>query len=165
MNILTDIQSKIFEDFKAFEPVLKGWKNGNEKIVFTNGCFDIIHHGHVDSLIKAAELGTKLVVGLNSNQSVERLKGKGRPILDEKARATVLASFSFVDAVVIFPEETPAMLIVHIIPDVLVKGNQYEVHEIAGHDTVLENGGTVERLELVPGISTSEIIKKIKKLS
>lgn len=165
MNILTDIQSKIFENFKAFETLLGDWKNDKEKIVFTNGCFDIIHHGHVDSLIKASEMGTKLVVGLNSNQSVERLKGKGRPILDEKARATVLSSFSFVDAVVIFPEETPAMLIVHIVPDVLVKGNQYKIHEIAGHDTVLENGGTVEQLELVPGISTSEIIKKIKKIS
>lgn len=164
MEDTTDIYSKIFDDYKTFEPFLKEWKAGKERIVFTNGCFDIIHHGHVDSLTRAAHMGTKLIVGLNSDSSVELLKGKGRPIFDERSRATILAAFGFVDAVVIFPEETPAMLIAHIIPDVLVKGKQYAIHEIAGHDTVLENGGEVETLELIAGISTSEIIKKIKKL-
>lgn len=164
MEETADIHSKIFEDFQAFEPRLKEWKTVKERIVFTNGCFDIIHHGHVDSLSKAAQMGTKLVVGLNSDSSVERLKGKGRPILGEKSRATILAAFGFVDAVVIFPEETPAMLVAHIIPDVLVKGKQYAIHEIAGHDTVLENGGEVETLELIAGVSTSDIIKKIKSL-
>jgi D-beta-D-heptose 7-phosphate kinase/D-beta-D-heptose 1-phosphate adenosyltransferase len=164
MEDTTDIYSKIFGDYKAFEPLLKEWKAGKERIVFTNGCFDIIHHGHVDSLTRAAHMGTKLIVGLNSDSSVELLKGKGRPIFDERSRATILAAFGFVDAVVIFPEETPAMLVAHIVPDVLVKGKQYAIHEIAGHDTVLENGGEVETLELIAGVSTSEIIKKIKKL-
>lgn len=164
MEDTTDIYSKIFDDYQAFEPLLKEWKAGKERIVFTNGCFDIIHHGHVDSLTRAAHMGTKLIVGLNSDSSVELLKGKGRPIFDERSRATILAAFGFVDAVVIFPEETPAMLIAHIIPDVLVKGKQYAIHEIAGHDTVLENGGEVETLELIAGISTSDIIQKIKKL-
>jgi D-beta-D-heptose 7-phosphate kinase/D-beta-D-heptose 1-phosphate adenosyltransferase len=160
----TDIQSKIFTDFKSFEFTLKKWKSKNETIVFTNGCFDILHHGHVDSLQKSAAMGTKLIVGLNSDNSVKTLKGESRPILDEQARAMLLAAFVFVDAVIVFPEETPAELIAQIIPDVLVKGKQYEIHEIAGHDTVLNNGGKVKTLNLVPGISTSELIKRIKNL-
>lgn len=159
-----NIDSKIFSDFKSFEDTLKTWKSNKEKIVFTNGCFDLIHHGHVDSLVKSAEKGTRLIVGLNSDNSVKILKGKSRPILNEESRAIILAAFSFVDAVVIFPEETPADLIAKIIPDVLVKGNQYKIHEIAGFDTVLENGGKVEALDLIPGISTSDIIEKIKSL-
>lgn len=159
-----DIQSKIFTNFKSFESTLNKWKSKNEIIVFTNGCFDLLHHGHVDSLQKSAALGTKLIVGLNSDESVKVLKGKGRPVLDEQARAMLLAAFVFVDAVIVFPEETPAELIALIIPDVLVKGRQYEIHEIAGHDTVLNHGGKVETLELIPGISTSEMIKKIKDL-
>ena len=159
-----NIKSKIFPDFKSFEKILKNWKNNKEKIVFTNGCFDIIHHGHVDSLSKSAEMGTKLVVGLNSDSSVKILKGENRPVLSEGSRAIVLAAFVFVDAVIIFSEETPAELIANILPDILVKGNEYEIHEIAGADTVLENGGEVKSLELVPGISTTEIINKIKTL-
>jgi len=162
MNRKTDIFSKIHADFQSFEPELKNWKSQKETVVFTNGCFDIIHHGHIDSLIKSAKMGTRLIVGLNSDESVQLLKGKGRPILNVKSRAAVLAAFSFVDAVIIFHEETPAELIAQILPDVLVKGKQYAIHEIAGHDTVLENGGKVETLELVPGISTSDIINKIK---
>ena len=159
-----NIDSKIFPDFNSFENTLKTWRNNNEKIVFTNGCFDIVHHGHVDSLIKSAEKGTKLIVGLNSDKSVEILKGRNRPILTVESRAIVLAAFSFVDAVIIFTEETPANLVAQIIPDVLAKGNQYKIHEIAGFDTVLAHGGRVETIELVPGISTSDIIDKIKTL-
>lgn len=159
-----NIDTKIFSNFQAFQPTLKTWKKNNEIVVFTNGCFDIIHHGHVDSLQKSAEFGTKLIVGLNSDNSVEILKGKNRPVLNQIARAKILAAFAFVDAVIIFPDETPAELIAQIIPHVLVKGKQYEIHEIAGHDTVLANGGKVETLDLIPGISTSEIIKKIKTL-
>lgn len=159
-----NIQSKIFADFKAFEAELNRWKASKETIVFTNGCFDIIHHGHIDSLVKSAQMGTKLIVGLNSDESVQLLKGKGRPILNEKTRSTVLASLAFVDAVIIFSEETPADLIAQIIPHILVKGNEYAIHEIAGHKTVLENGGKVKTLELVPDISTTDIIKKIKNL-
>ncbi|HPE75017.1 MAG TPA: adenylyltransferase/cytidyltransferase family protein [Draconibacterium sp.] len=159
-----NIDSKIFPDFKSFESTLKTWRSNNETIVFTNGCFDIVHHGHVDSLVKSAEMGTRLIVGLNSDKSVEILKGRNRPILSVMSRAIVLAAFCFVDAVVIFSEETPAELVAQIIPDILVKGNQYKIHEIAGSDTVLENGGKVETLELVPDISTSDIIDKIKTL-
>jgi D-beta-D-heptose 7-phosphate kinase/D-beta-D-heptose 1-phosphate adenosyltransferase len=144
--------------------MLQIWKGSNNTIVFTNGCFDIIHHGHVDSLQKSAALGTKLIVGLNSDESVNRLKGANRPVLNQQARAQLLAAFECVDAVIIFEEDTPAEIIALIIPDVLVKGAQYEIHEIAGHDTVLENGGIVEKLELVDGISTSDLIDRIKKL-
>ncbi len=158
------INSKIFPDFKTFENTLKAWRENNETIVFTNGCFDIVHHGHVDSMVKAAEMGTKLIVGLNDDKSVEILKGRNRPILSVESRAIVLAAFCFVDAVIIFPEETPADLIAQIIPDILVKGNQYQIHEIAGSDTVLAHGGQVKTLDLVPGISTSDIIDKIKTL-
>jgi D-beta-D-heptose 7-phosphate kinase/D-beta-D-heptose 1-phosphate adenosyltransferase len=160
----TNIQAKIFTSFRDFEPLFNTWKANGETIVFTNGCFDVIHHGHVDSLEKSAELGTKLIVGLNSDESVKLLKGFDRPVMDEYARAVILAAFGFVDAVIIFPEETPAELIAQIIPDVLVKGKQYKIHEIAGHGTVLKNGGKVITLDLVPGVSTSDIIQKIKSL-
>ena len=162
MNFKT--KAKIFRDFESFSPLLQIWKGSNNTIVFTNGCFDLIHHGHVDSLQQSAAMGTKLIVGLNSDKSVQMLKGEKRPILGEVERATVLAAFEMVDAVVLFNEETPAELIAKIVPDVLVKGAQYEIHEIAGHDTVLNNGGSVETLELVEGISTSDLIERIKKL-
>ncbi len=159
-----NIDSKIFPDFKSFENTLQTWRTNKETIVFTNGCFDIVHHGHVDSLVKSAEMGTKLIVGLNSDKSVEILKGRNRPILSTESRAIVLAAFCFVDAVIVFTEETPADLIALILPDILVKGNQYKIYEIAGSDTVLAHGGKVEMLELVAGISTSDIIDKIKTL-
>lgn len=156
--------SKIFYDYAELEPVLNDWKGAGEVVVFTNGCFDIIHHGHVDSLMKSAEFGTRLIVGLNSDESVRLLKGKGRPLLEAAARAKILAAFAFVDAVVVFGEETPAEIIAQIIPDVLVKGEEYTLEEIAGHEVVLENGGKVERLKLIDGISTSELIARIKNL-
>ena len=159
-----DICSKIFFDFESFEPKLNEWKASGETIVFTNGCFDIIHHGHVDSLLKSASFGSRLVVGLNSDESVRLLKGEGHPVLDVNARSKMMAAFVFVDAVIVFREETPEQLIGRIIPDVLVKGKEYTLEEIAGHETVLQHGGKVERLDLVPGISTSEMIKRIKML-
>lgn len=159
-----NIEAKIFPDFSSFEPMLKQWKANQETIVFTNGCFDIIHHGHIDSLLKSAEMGTKLVVGLNSDSSVTLLKGLNRPVFDVNARAMMLAALGFVDAVVTFYEETPAELIAQIIPDILVKGKEYAIHEIAGHETVLAHGGKVETLDLVPDISTSLVISKIKLL-
>lgn len=159
-----DISTKIYIDFDTFEARLQEWRDAGEKIVFTNGCFDIIHHGHVDSLLKSASFGTRLIVGLNSDESVRRLKGEGHPVLDVNARSKMMASIIFVDAVVIFEEDTPAHLISRILPDVLVKGKEYALEEIAGHDVVLEHGGKVERLDLVPGISTSEMIKRLKML-
>ena len=159
-----NINSKIYRDLHSFLPILNRWKKENEKIVFTNGCFDIIHHGHIDSLLKSARLGTKLVVGLNSDYWVNKLKGKNRPVFDVTARSMMLAALGFVDAVVIFYEETPAILIERIMPDYLVKGKDYAVHEIVGHETVIRNGGKVITLDLVPDISTSIVIEKIKQI-
>jgi D-glycero-beta-D-manno-heptose 1-phosphate adenylyltransferase len=139
------------------------WKKQG-KVVFTNGCFDIIHLGHVDYLEKARNLGQKLVVGLNTDASVQRLKGKTRPITDEKSRARVMASLSFVDAVILFDEDTPLELISYLKPDILVKGNDYTVETIVGADVVMKNGGKVETVPLVNGYSTSNVIEKIKQL-
>jgi rfaE bifunctional protein nucleotidyltransferase chain/domain len=159
-----DVHSKIYNDFESFESLLKKWRSNGDSIVFTNGCFDIIHHGHLDSLIKSSAFGTRLVVGLNSDNSVKRFKGEGRPVFHIEARSMIMASFVFVDAVVVFEEDTPAELIAQILPDVLVKGSEYELHEVVGYETVLRNGGRVERIDLVPEISTTEIIKRIKRL-
>ena len=140
------------------------WNFKNQKIVFTNGCFDILHLGHIEYLAKAADLGDVLVVGLNSDRSVNRIKGETRPINDEHSRSMVLASLEFVTAVVIFDEETPYELIKTIQPDILVKGKDWKVEEIAGFDIVLAKGGKVETIELTPGYSTTGIEQKILKL-
>jgi D-glycero-beta-D-manno-heptose 1-phosphate adenylyltransferase len=156
------IQSKIFEDAQAFIPVLNAWKQSGEKVVFTNGCFDLVHRGHVDSLAKAAALGDRLIVGLNSDSSVKLLKGENRPLIDQQSRAILLASLLMVDAVILFDEETPYELIGYLVPDVLVKGSEYQIEEIAGFDIVLAAGGKVERIDLTDGFSTSDLIRKIK---
>ena len=132
------------------------------KIVFTNGCFDILHAGHVQYLAKASGLGSRLILGLNTDLSVKRLKGDNRPVLDENARLMLLASLFFVDAVCLFDEQTPLELIKSIIPDVLVKGKDYAVEDVVGYDVVVSHGGKVETIDLVPGYSTSSIIEKIK---
>jgi rfaE bifunctional protein nucleotidyltransferase chain/domain len=162
MKHLEKIKQKIFQDFTSFKPVLDIWKKDLEKVVFTNGCFDILHQGHIDYLSKSADKGNRLIVGLNSDESVRLLKGAWRPVVDQESRALLLASIVFVDAVVIFPEETPYDLISSILPDVLVKGDDYTIPEIAGFDVVLEHGGKVETIELTPGFSTSLLIEKLK---
>ena len=142
---------------------LARWRISSKKIVFTNGCFDIVHRGHIDTLSKAADCGNVLIVGLNSDASIKLLqKGPSRPLQDEQSRAMIMASFQFVNAVVLFDEETPYELIATIQPDVLVKGGDYKVEEIAGHDIVLARGGEVKLIPLVEGYSTSAIEKKIK---
>lgn len=156
------IQSRIFANKEAFYPLMAKWKLAGSSVVFTNGCFDLIHRGHIDSLAKAAAFGDKLVVGLNSDTSVKFLKGKNRPLIDEQSRAVMLASLIMVDAVVVFDEETPYELIKSILPDVLVKGSEYQVEEIVGYDIVLAEGGKVERIDLTEGFSTSSLINKIK---
>jgi rfaE bifunctional protein nucleotidyltransferase chain/domain len=156
------IQAKIFESAQEFSPALNQWKQSGYTVVFTNGCFDLVHRGHIDSLAKAAELGDRLIVGLNSDASVKLLKGENRPLIDQQSRAILLASLLMVDAVVIFNEETPYELIRSIQPDVLAKGSEYLLEEIAGYDIVLANGGRVERIELTEGFSTTDIIQKIK---
>jgi rfaE bifunctional protein nucleotidyltransferase chain/domain len=149
---------------EQFSALLPDWKK-NGKVVFTNGCFDILHLGHVDYLEKARNLGQKLVVGLNTDASVQRLKGMDRPICDETSRARVMASLEFVDAVILFDEETPLELISFIKPDILVKGNDYTIENIVGADVVMKNGGSVETVPLVNGYSTTNVIKKIKQLN
>ena len=155
------IQRKILRQ-PELDRVLAYWRFRDQKIVFTNGCFDIIHLGHIDYLAKAAGLGNKLIIGLNTDASTRRLKGPHRPINDENARAMIIASFSFVDAVVLFDEDTPYNLISAIQPDILVKGADYRAEDIAGYDIVKAKGGKVETLEYLPGYSTSLIDKRIR---
>jgi rfaE bifunctional protein nucleotidyltransferase chain/domain len=139
------------------------WRFQNHKIVFTNGCFDILHRGHIDYLSKAADCGTLLIVGVNSDASVRRLgKGPARPLQDQDSRALLIASLHFVGAVVVFDEDTPYELIRRIQPDVLVKGSDYRIDQIAGHDLVLAKGGEVKLIDFLEGYSTSSIEKKIK---
>jgi rfaE bifunctional protein nucleotidyltransferase chain/domain len=155
------IHNKIFTPDQLAQQ-LAVWRFRDRKIVFTNGCFDILHLGHIDYLMKAADLGDVLIIGLNTDASVHRLKGEGRPINNEQARALMLASLSFVNAVILFGEDTPYELIRFIQPDILVKGNDYKTEEIAGHDIVLGAGGQVITLDLVPGYSTSGLIEKLR---
>ncbi len=147
----------------SFIPVLKDWQRDG-KVVFTNGCFDILHIGHVDYLEKARALGSKLIVGLNTDASVQRIKGKERPIVIEESRARVMASLWFVDAVILFDENTPLELIGRIKPDILVKGDDYTLDKIIGADIVIGNGGEVKTIPLVSGFSTTNIVNKIKNL-
>jgi rfaE bifunctional protein nucleotidyltransferase chain/domain len=149
---------------KELNALVQRWKSNGEKIVFTNGCFDILHLGHIDYLEKASILGDKLIVGVNSDASIKRIKGDNRPVVNEQSRLRTIASLEFVDGVVSFDEDTPQQLIEEIIPDILVKGKDYEISNIVGSDIVLENGGKVETIELVDGYSTTAIIEKIKKL-
>lgn len=133
------------------------------KVVFTNGCFDLVHQGHIDYLSKARDLGDVLVVGLNTDASVRRLKGPRRPINDEYSRALLLASMLFVDYVVLFGEDTPYELIKTLQPDILVKGSDYKPENIVGYDIVMAKGGRVETLDFLPGFSTTSIEDKILK--
>lgn len=144
---------------------IKAAKAQGQKVVFTNGCFDLVHAGHLSSLQKARELGDFLVVGLNSDASVRNLKGADRPILPESQRAALLAGLSCVDIVVIFDEATPEILVQTLAPDVLVKGGDYDIATMAGSDFVRQRGGTVVTLPLVDGLSTSAILEKIRKAS
>lgn len=139
------------------------WKLFNKTIVFTNGCFDILHPGHLASLQLAAGYGDVLLVGLNSDASVRRLKGDHRPINQQQARAMMLAGFSFVDGVIIFEEDTPRDLIVDIMPNYLVKGGDYRPEQIAGAAEVLQHGGEVVLNPIIEGFSTTSIIEKTKK--
>jgi rfaE bifunctional protein nucleotidyltransferase chain/domain len=133
-----------------------------KKIVFTNGCFDILHRGHVYYLSKAAELGDLLVVGLNGDDSVTRLKGAGRPVNHLEARAEVLGALAFVDYIIVFEEETPLDLIVALQPDILVKGGDYNAEDIVGYEEVTSRGGSVEIIPLLEGYSSTSIIQKSK---
>ncbi|MDQ6610530.1 MAG: D-glycero-beta-D-manno-heptose 1-phosphate adenylyltransferase [Bacteroidota bacterium] len=143
---------------------MRQWKQDGQTIVFTNGCFDILHAGHIASLEAAASQGDKLIVALNADSSVKGLKGEGRPINNEQARATVMASLVMVDAVTVFHEPTPKEVIIALKPDVLVKGGDYKVEDIAGSKEVLEWGGRVVINPIVEGFSTTAILEKMKKV-
>lgn len=141
------------------------WQQQGQKVVFTNGCFDLLHYGHIHYLAQARELGDVLIIGLNAADSVRRLKGPNRPINDETTRLWQMAALQFVDMVVPFEEDTPAALIELLKPDVLVKGGDYEVSSIVGADTVLQNGGEVRVLPYIEGYSTTSLEAKIRNSS
>ncbi len=155
------IQSKIL-DPDNLHPVLARLRFRGMKIVFTNGCFDLLHQGHIDYLSKAKDLGKILIIGLNTDSSIKKIKGDSRPVQDEKSRALIMASLHFVDYVIPFGEDTPYNLIKIIQPDVLVKGADYKKEEIAGYDIVEDKGGEIVTIDLLKGYSTSSIIEKIK---
>ena len=171
MSRLSYIEDKIVSTEVAIQRI-NTWKLKGNKVVFTNGCFDILHKGHVSYLAKAADLGNKMVVALNTDDSVKRLgKGDERPINSEDARLLVLASLGFIDMVVLFNEDTPFDVIQKLNPDVLVKGADYDPNEtdasskkyIVGSDIVRRNGGEVKVISLVDGFSTTGIVNKLKK--
>lgn len=153
-------KDKIFSR-SAISDVAAAWRAQGRRVVFTNGCFDLLHLGHVDYLEKARNLGDAMVVGLNTDASVSRLK-PGRPLQDEHARARILAAMQFVDAVVLFDEPTPLELIKQVRPDILVKGDDYAISGIVGHEFVLDNGGQVLTVPLVAGYSTTRIVERIR---
>lgn len=143
--------------------LLEDWKMQKQQIVFTNGCFDILHRGHVEYLCHARDLGDKLILGLNTDASVKRLgKSPERPINSEETRATILAGLECVDAIILFDEDTPLELIDFVQPDVLVKGNDYKAEDIVGYDIVTAKGGKVVTIQLVDGFSTTKLIEKMK---
>jgi len=160
--LLSEIIHKRIFNHEELMRQLAVWKFKEKKIVFTNGCFDFIHAGHIDYLMKAADAGDVLIIGLNSDDSVRRLKGRNRPINNSQVRALTLASLWYVDAVIVFDDDTPYELIRNIQPDVLVKGKDYKTEEIAGHDIVLAKGGQVITVDLLPGYSTTALIEKLK---
>lgn len=159
MTLHPDIAYKIV-DMTTLQSRLHHWRAIGGPVVFTNGCFDILHPGHVELLARCRDLGGYVVLGLNSDVSVKRLKGPHRPVNDQLSRAVVLAGLSFVDAIIVFEEDTPLELITKVKPDILVKGGDYKVSEIVGADLVRQNGGEVKIIPLIEGYSTTAIIDR-----
>ncbi len=153
----------IITDWDIANNQVNQWKEAGCTIVFTNGCFDIIHRGHIELLSAAKKKGDRLIVGLNGDQSVKRLKGNDRPLQPVEDRAMILDAIESVDMVVGFEEDTPAEIILHFLPDVLVKGGDYTTGTIVGADTVIANGGTVETIPLIPEKSTTALLDRIIK--
>ena len=162
MNQTDLIVSKICTSPEMLMQKVTFWKNNKQTVVFTNGVFDLIHRGHADYLAKARDLGSALVIGVNTDASVSKLKGSHRPIQDEYSRMFILASFQFVDAVMLFGEQTPYELIKLVQPDILVKGSDYKAEDIVGYDIVKANNGQVKTIDFIPGFSTSLIEQHIK---
>ena len=162
MNSLLAISKKVL-DKQSLVSKLVNWKQSEKIIVFTNGVFDLLHLGHIDYLGKAKDNGDILIVGVNSDASAKRLgKGTNRPITDEKSRSMIIAALEFVDAVILFDEDTPLELIKIVQPDVLVKGSDYKPEDIVGYDIVTAKGGMIKTIEFLPGYSTTVIEKKIR---
>ena len=159
-NKLELIQNKIYT-IENLSRLRNQWKMLSKKVVFTNGCFDIIHRGHNTYLLQAAEYGNRLIVGVNSDDSVRKLKGNNRPIVDEYSRAFNLACHTYIDAVILFNEDTPLHLIHELKPDVLIKGGDYTFDTIVGAKEVVEYGGAVEIIPFLEGYSTTSIVDKI----
>ena len=157
-----DAIAKKIQSWDEVRQTVERWRTEGLRVVFTNGCFDILHYGHIHYLAQARDLGDRLVIGVNSGDSVRRLKGPGRPINDEPTRLHLLAALSMVDAVTVFDQDTPHDLIRLIVPDVLVKGGDWQPEAIVGSDIVLRHGGTVKSLPFVEGYSTTRIEQKIK---
>jgi rfaE bifunctional protein nucleotidyltransferase chain/domain len=153
-------QAKI-QDWPAAAKMVGQWQSNGQRVVFTNGCFDLLHYGHLHYLAQARDLGDRLVIGLNSSASVSKLKGRHRPINDELTRQTMLAALAFVDLVAVFEQDTPLELITLLRPDVLVKGGDWATHQIVGSELVLAKGGKVFSLPFVDGYSTTNIEQKI----
>lgn len=161
MTNFEKVKAKV-QNWDTVKATVGQWKAEGDRIVFTNGCFDILHYGHLYYLAQARDLGDRLVIGLNDAHSVRRLKGPHRPIHDEATRQYLLAGLQFVDAVVAFGEDTPLRLIEWILPDILVKGGDWQPSDIVGSDIVLKNGGQVLSLDFVKGYSTTAIEHKIR---
>jgi rfaE bifunctional protein nucleotidyltransferase chain/domain len=160
-NLEQTLVTKI-QNLDTLKSTLKGWKAEGSKVVFTNGVFDLLHIGHITYMAKAAELGDKLIIGLNSDSSVKRIKGEDRPVNDQNSRALLLAALFFVDAIVVFEEDTPHQLITGLLPDILVKGADYAIENIIGGKEVIANGGEVKTIDFVDGYSSTSIIQKIR---
>ena len=163
MTAFNNIESKI-QTLEQAKQTISEWKE-NETTVFTNGCFDLLHLGHIDYLSKARDLGSKLIIGLNSSESVKRLKGPTRPINSIESRAILLAAFEFVDLIIIFEEDTPINLISNILPNILVKGGDYNLNTIVGAKEVKKYGGKVKVIPFIKGYSTTNIVTKIQSFS
>ena len=161
MKTIEIIQQKIM-DLTTLAHQVNKWRLLNKKIVFTNGVFDVFHDGHLASLCEAASHGTMLVVAVNSDNSVKKLKGPTRPVFNETVRANLLAALIITDAIIIFDEETPIEIIKTLLPDVLVKGGDYTVDQVAGAKEVIAAGGEVIIAAMVPAVSSTEIISKLK---
>lgn len=160
-NLEKTLLSKI-SDLRSLKASIAQWQSKGKKVVFTNGVFDLLHIGHITYMAKAAELGDKLVIGLNSDSSVKRIKGEDRPVNDQNSRAALLAALFFVDGIVVFEEDTPIDIITTLMPDILVKGADYSIENIVGAKEVMANGGEVKTIDFVEGYSSTSIIKKIR---
>ena len=158
---LNKLQSKIYTLDQLIDEVIN-WKDQNKKIVFTNGCFDLIHLGHVEVLARSSDLGDKLIVAINSDESIAKIKGTNRPIIEEESRVKQIAALDFVDAVILFQQDTPIKIISSITPNVITKGGDYKTSDVVGHEIIQKNNGEVAIIPLTQGYSTTSILDKIK---